>query len=153
MGYVAKSQSTVRELLFAHGDDRFALDETVRVLDSIVTDYIIEICHQAASVAIYAGRQKVKLEDFRFTFRKDETKLGRMLQLAEAEKQQRGARRAFDAHDDKIGDLAQMGDAAGDANAKGGDAATEGDGAPKKKRKVRSDKGEKLGKGKGKGKA
>ena len=66
---------TVAQLLYAYGDDQEPLPETVRVLDAIVTDFVIENCHQAAQVATYAGRQKVKLDDFRFVMRKDAIKL------------------------------------------------------------------------------
>lgn len=55
--------------------------ETLRVLDEIVTDYIIEMAHGALEVATYAGRAKLKLDDFLFAMRKDEAKLGRVYEL------------------------------------------------------------------------
>ena len=104
-------------------------------MDSAVTDYIIEICHGAATIAHYAGRQKVKLEDFRFTFRNDETKLGRMLQLANSEKEQKVHRKAFDPTDDKL-ELRNAIQAAAEAlEAANGGGQPETDGTPKKKKR------------------
>ena len=50
--------------------------ETLRVLDEILTDFIIETCHAAVEVANYSGRQKLKADDFSFVLRKDPAKLG-----------------------------------------------------------------------------
>jgi len=50
--------------------------ETLRVLDEILTDFIIETCHSAVEVAAYSGRQKLKASDFEFVLRKDPAKVG-----------------------------------------------------------------------------
>ncbi|KAF7507131.1 hypothetical protein GJ744_010944 [Endocarpon pusillum] len=71
--------------------------ETLRVLDEIVTDFIIEICHTAVAVASYSGRQKLKVDDFRFVMRKDPIKLGRMQQMYMTGKDISKDRKAFDA--------------------------------------------------------
>jgi len=55
--------------------------ETLRVLDEILTDYIIETCHSAATIANYAGRTKLKYSDFEWGFRRDRRKLGRVQEL------------------------------------------------------------------------
>lgn len=60
--------------------------ETIRVLDEIVTDFIIETCHNAVAVASYSGRTKLKLDDFQSVIRKDPAKLGRMKGLFEAKR-------------------------------------------------------------------
>jgi transcription initiation factor TFIID subunit 13 len=92
----------VRQLLYAHGDDQDPLEETVKVLDDIVTDYIVEACHGAARIATIAGRQKVKVDDFRVVFRKDAIKLGRMLDLDKTAKEQKEQRKMFDPNDDRV---------------------------------------------------
>ena len=100
----------VRQLLYAYGDTtphhsfpQEPNNETVRVLDEVVTDFIIETCHEAAQVASYAGRQKVKVDDFRFTLRRDPIKLGRVQELFRLERELKEARRAFDQNDDRVG--------------------------------------------------
>ena len=59
--------------------------ETVRVLDEIVTDFIIETCHEAVSHAALVGRQKLTLNDFKFVIHKDRAKLGRVQSLMAAD--------------------------------------------------------------------
>ncbi|TKA52039.1 hypothetical protein B0A49_10818 [Cryomyces minteri] len=86
--------------LIAFGDDRNPLPETVRVLDEIVTDYIIETCHAAALCASYSRRAKIKVDDFKFTLRKDPKKLGRVTELLQKDKEIKKSRRAFDVDDD-----------------------------------------------------
>lgn len=61
--------------------------ETVRVLDEIVTDFIIETCHNAVAVASYSGRTKLKLDDFQSVLRKDPIKLGRVKRKFEVKRQ------------------------------------------------------------------
>lgn len=79
------------------------LSETVRVLDEVVTDFIIETCHTAAQCATYARRQKIKVDDFRFALRRDPVKLGRVHELLRVERELKEARRAFDQNDDRLG--------------------------------------------------
>lgn len=75
----------------------------MRVLDEIVTDFIIEICHEAARAASYAGRQKVKVEDFMFAIRKNPIFLGRVQELMDMEKELKEARKQFDVPEGKAG--------------------------------------------------
>ncbi|USP76807.1 uncharacterized protein yc1106_04081 [Curvularia clavata] len=82
--------------LLAFGDNDYPLPETVRVLDEIITDYIIETCHEAASVAHHARRAKIKLDDFKFMLRRDTGKLGRVSEMLETDKELRKKRKAFD---------------------------------------------------------
>lgn len=100
---------TVTLLLQAYGDAKphpdfpsEPLPETVRVLDEIVTDYILELCHGAAQVAHHAGRQKVKVDDFNFALRRDPNKLGRVQELLRMERELKEARKAFDHQDDQV---------------------------------------------------
>ncbi len=55
--------------------------ETLRVLDEMLTDFLIETCHNAVSVATYSGRAKLKLSDFEFILRRDNIKLGRVQEM------------------------------------------------------------------------
>ncbi|RMZ85999.1 hypothetical protein DV737_g246, partial [Chaetothyriales sp. CBS 132003] len=55
--------------------------ETLRVLDEIVTDFIIETCHEAVAHATLARRQKLTINDFKFVLRKDRMKLGRVHEM------------------------------------------------------------------------
>ncbi|KAJ6201688.1 transcription initiation factor IID, 18kD subunit-domain-containing protein [Bipolaris maydis] len=82
--------------LLAFGDNDYPLPETVRVLDEIITDYIIETCHEAASVAHHARRAKIKLDDFKFMLRRDTGKLGRVSEMLETDKELKRKRKAFD---------------------------------------------------------
>lgn len=60
--------------------------ETVRVLDEIITDFIIETCHSAVAIASYSGRTKLKLDDFQWVIRNDPSKLGRVKGMFEAKR-------------------------------------------------------------------
>lgn len=61
-----------------------------------MTDYIIETCHEAASVAHHARRAKIKLDDFKFMLRRDTGKLGRVSEMLDMEKELKRKRKAFD---------------------------------------------------------
>ncbi|KAK8197686.1 transcription initiation factor IID, 18kD subunit-domain-containing protein [Phyllosticta capitalensis] len=89
--------------LVAFGDDRHPLPETIRVLDEIITDFIIETCHEAALCASYSRRAKIKVDDFKFILRKDPVKLGRVTELLNKEKEIRTQRKVFAVDDEQIG--------------------------------------------------
>lgn len=89
-------QSDLEAFLLAFGDNDRPLPETVRVLDEIITDYIIETCHEAAAVAHHARRAKIKLDDFKFMLRRDTGKLGRVSEMLETDKELKRKRKAFD---------------------------------------------------------
>ncbi|KKK20865.1 transcription initiation factor TFIID subunit 13 [Aspergillus ochraceoroseus] len=104
--------SELRLLLLAYGDPSphpsfpsEPLPETVRVLDEIVTDFVLEMCHGAAQYASYSRRQKIKVDDFRFALRRDPNKLGRVQELLRMERELKEARKAFDQNDDQVGNL------------------------------------------------
>jgi transcription initiation factor TFIID subunit 13 len=90
------TKDTVEAFLLAFGDNDYPLSETVRVLDELITDYIIETCHEAASVAHHARRAKIKLDDFKFMLRRDTGKLGRVSDMLETDKELKRKRKAFD---------------------------------------------------------
>jgi transcription initiation factor TFIID subunit 13 len=71
-------------ILYACGDHHTPLPETVNCMDEIITDYVIEMCHEADMHARTAGRSKVKVDDFQFALRNDARKLGRIVELLDA---------------------------------------------------------------------
>ncbi|KAF9693894.1 hypothetical protein EKO04_008249 [Ascochyta lentis] len=138
----------VEAFLLAFGDNDYPLAETVRVLDEIVTDYIIESCHEAAAVAHHARRAKIKLDDFKFMLRRDTGKLGRVSEMLETDKELKRKRKAFDTDE---GAVLHKGDAKAEEHEDGGVAAVkrgkggeeEGERRKKKKKKEKgkSEKG------------
>lgn len=107
----------LESFLLAFGDNDYPLPSTVRVLDEIITDYIIETCHEAASVAHHARRAKIKLDDFKFMLRRDTVKLGRVSDMLETDKELKRKRKAFDTDEGAV-----LGKGEEEGGAKGGDA-------------------------------
>ena len=70
-----------------------ALPATMSALDAIVTDFVIETCHEAAAHAGGAGRAKVKQDDFQWALRRDARKLGRVQELLEIDKDLKNKRK------------------------------------------------------------
>ncbi|KAF1814497.1 TFIID-18kDa-domain-containing protein [Eremomyces bilateralis CBS 781.70] len=89
--------------LYAFGDDRNPLPETVKVLDEIIVDYVIETCHAAALCASYSRRSKIKVDDFKFALRRDPKKLGRVVELLNKQKDLQREKRLFDVDEGKLG--------------------------------------------------
>ena len=73
--------------------------ETVRVLDEIVTDFIIETCHDAVAIASYSGRAKLKLADFEWAVRKDKNKLGHVHSMMQKKRDIDSKRKVFNVAD------------------------------------------------------
>lgn len=86
----------VTQLLYAHGDVQNPLPETIRVLDEIATDFIQSLAFDATRAANYAGRQKVKFEDFEFVFRKNPMFLGKVQEVIEKKSEIDSARKIID---------------------------------------------------------
>jgi len=101
-GQQSFSDQELQMLLYAHGDVPNSLPSTIKVLDEILTDFIIELCFEADRPAQLAGRQKVKLEDFKFACRKDPIKLGKIEEVFAKKAEIDAARKAIDVNDDKI---------------------------------------------------
>lgn len=132
--------SDLEAYLVAFGDDRDPLPETVKVLDEIVTDFIIETCHEAAACASYSRRAKIKVDDFKFMLRRDPKKLGRVTDLLNLEKEFKAKRKAFDTDEGVLGKEGEKAEkakgkdtAAGEGDA-GGKGAPEGAGGEKRKK-------------------
>ncbi|KAK4692133.1 transcription initiation factor TFIID subunit 13, partial [Lecanoromycetidae sp. Uapishka_2] len=96
-------QQELKQMLYAFGDDHDPLDETVRVLDEIVTDFIIETSHTAAKAAEVSGRTKLKIDDFKFAIRKDELSTGRVKELFAADKTLKASRQVLDPAEGRVG--------------------------------------------------
>jgi hypothetical protein len=82
-------------MLFAFGDAAAPLSSTARALDDAVTDFVVDLCHDAEARARTAGRSKVKVDDFTFALRGDRAKVGRVQELAELERYIRRERQSF----------------------------------------------------------
>lgn len=87
--------------------------ETLRVLDGIVTDFLIELAHSVAQTANYSGRQKIKTEDVYFTLRKDPVKLARVQEMLIKDKKIKGAKKALDMEKEAKNDLVAVAEEAG----------------------------------------
>ncbi|KAM3074713.1 hypothetical protein ACMFMG_008135 [Clarireedia jacksonii] len=96
------SDGEMRQFLFAHGDVFDSLDTTIKTLDVITTDFIVELCFEAARAAHAAGRQKVKLDDVKFACRKNPAYLGKIEEIFAKKNEIDEAKKTFDATDDKI---------------------------------------------------
>ncbi|KAL7273690.1 Transcription initiation factor TFIID subunit 13 [Rhizina undulata] len=92
----------LRSLMYAFGDDPEPLPESVSVLDEIVTEYIVDMCHDAARMALQARRNKIKVDDFKFALRRDPKKLGRVEELLVMSKVIAEARKQFDDKQDVV---------------------------------------------------
>lgn len=103
----------VAQLLYAHGDVKNPLPETVRVLDEILTDFMQSIAFEASRAAQYTGRQKIKYEDFEFAFRKNPAFLGKVQEVFEKQKEIKKAREILRDNEEDI-----MRDAADDEKKK-----------------------------------
>jgi transcription initiation factor TFIID subunit 13 len=89
-------------LLYAHGDVPHSLDTTKKVLDEILSDFVIDLCFEADRPAQLAGRQKVKVDDFKYACRKDLFKLGKIEEVFAKKAEIDEARKVLDVNDDKI---------------------------------------------------
>ncbi|KAF2127210.1 TFIID-18kDa-domain-containing protein [Dothidotthia symphoricarpi CBS 119687] len=122
--------------LLAFGDNDYPLPETQRLLDEIITDYIIETCHEAASVAHHARRAKIKLDDFKFMLRRDTGKLGRVSDMLETDKELKNKRKAFNTDEGQVSaEAVGLGEQGGEAGQSVGQGVGDGEGARKKRKK------------------
>ncbi|KAJ4424484.1 hypothetical protein N0V82_000808 [Gnomoniopsis sp. IMI 355080] len=80
----------------SHGDSRQPLQETMKVIDEILTEFIQGVSFEAARVAQLSGRQKVKYEDFQFAMRKNPMYLGKAAENKELREALDKQRKMFD---------------------------------------------------------
>ncbi|KAJ6441926.1 AP-3 complex subunit sigma [Purpureocillium lavendulum] len=134
VGKMNFSHMELAQLLYAHGDVKNPLPETVRVLDEILTDFMQSIAFEATRAAHYSGRQKIKYEDFEFAFRKNPAFLGKVQEVFEKQREIKKAREILkDTDDDIMKDAAEEekrrekeGDKAGGGGSGGGGAGGRG---------------------------
>lgn len=106
--------NVVAALLYAYGDVRDPIPETVRVLDEIVTEFLEGVCFEASRHAQVAGRQKLKFDDFEFALRRNPQYLGKVKAMIEKRQTIKEMRKTFNQDDDAL--MKDM--AAKDKNAK-----------------------------------
>ncbi|TVY59287.1 Transcription initiation factor TFIID subunit [Lachnellula suecica] len=105
--------SAVNTLLTAHGDvgiprdgprdvSNLPLESTKRLLDDYITDFITELCFEAARAAQLAGRQKIKIDDIKFACRKNPRYLGKIQEIFAKRDEIDRAKKLLDPNDDKI---------------------------------------------------
>ncbi|KAF4591552.1 transcription initiation factor TFIID subunit 13 [Ophiocordyceps camponoti-floridani] len=102
VGKMNFSHNELAQLLYAHGDVKIPLPETVRVLDEILTDFMQSIAFEATRAAHYSGRQKIKYEDFEFAFRKNPAFLGKVQEVFEKQREIKKARDIIRDGEDEI---------------------------------------------------
>ena len=70
-------------MMFGAGDERKHNPEAVRLMDKVVQEFIIDMCHSAVrDVASYRGkRRRADVSDMLFLIRKDATKYNRAIYL------------------------------------------------------------------------
>lgn len=86
----------LKALLYAFGDVDNPYVETVGILEDILEEYMFQICKEASRMAKAAGRQKIKVDDFKFALRHDPRKLNRVEQLLHLQKEIDAARKEYD---------------------------------------------------------
>ncbi len=132
--------------MYGSGDAREPLPETMRVLDEIATEFIQSLSFEATRAAHYAGRQKVKYDDFEFALRRNPMFLGKVREMFEMSKDLKEARKMpavmIDAGALAKGDLEELERMAG-GTGKGGTAGSSKRG--KKKRNEAEAAEEELG--------
>ncbi|KAK4235947.1 transcription initiation factor IID, 18kD subunit-domain-containing protein [Achaetomium macrosporum] len=121
VGKMNFGHNELAQLLYAHGDVRAPLSETVRVLDEIVTEFIQGVSFEAMRVAHHAGRQKVKFEDFEFAMRRNPVYMGKIRETFEKKKEIEAARKNFSIEDQLMKDADKEEKAAEKEREKGGE--------------------------------
>ena len=83
---------------------RAPLNDTVRVLDEVLTEFIQGVSFEATRAAQHAGRQKVKFEDFEFAMRRNPFYMGKIQEMFEKKKEIEAARKGFNIEDQLMKD-------------------------------------------------
>jgi transcription initiation factor TFIID subunit 13 len=86
----------MRSLLYAFGDVQDPLSETVDSLEDVLINFIVDTCHDATNFARVTRRQKIKVDDFAFSWRRDPVKYGRVFDLLRLQEDIKEARKQFD---------------------------------------------------------
>ncbi|CCK71421.1 Taf13p KNAG_0G03640 [Huiozyma naganishii CBS 8797] len=91
----------VNSLLYAYGDVAQPLPETVQCVDDLLSGYLVDICTSAYRASRATGKNKVKLEDFKFVIRRDPIKLARASELISTNKLITEAKKQFNENDNQ----------------------------------------------------
>lgn len=83
----------LRSMLYGFGDEKQPNDDTLEVLEQIVTDYIKEVCRKALEVG---KPNRINLEDIHYLIRRDPKKFCRVKELLSLSEELKKARKAFD---------------------------------------------------------
>ncbi|GAB5034651.1 transcription initiation factor tfiid subunit 13 [Nannochloropsis oceanica] len=84
-------QNDLVKMVYGYGDEKQPMQESIDLLDSLVKEYLEEMCLQAYEVALLSQRD-VQTSDFIFLIRKDVRRYKRMKDLLEADEELRDAR-------------------------------------------------------------
>jgi len=87
----------VKSLLYAFGDVPNPRQDTVKFVEDLMVDYLVQLAHDATKLGQYRGR--VRTEDFLFALRKEPRKLARAKELLALDKELKRARQAFNISD------------------------------------------------------
>ncbi|KAK4101934.1 TFIID-18kDa-domain-containing protein [Parathielavia hyrcaniae] len=126
VGKMNFGHTELAQLLYGHGDVRAPLNETVRVLDEILTEFIQGVSFEATRAAQHAGRQKVKFEDFEFAMRRNPHYMGKIQEMFEKKKEIEAARKGFNIEDQLMKDADKEEKAAEKDRDKGGSSSKRG---------------------------
>lgn len=72
------------------------------MLDEIVTEFLEGVCFEASRHAQFAGRQKLKFDDFEFALRRSPTYLGKVRSMIDKRQHIASMRSLFKENDDDI---------------------------------------------------
>ncbi|KAF8360708.1 taf-13 [Pristionchus pacificus] len=87
-------------MMYGFGDDKEPFDKTLEMLESIVLDYIKEMCERAKAVG---KPDKIQLEDIHYLIRRDVKKFARVKDLLSMSEELKKARKQFeDASTEKL---------------------------------------------------
>ncbi|GMR38018.1 hypothetical protein PMAYCL1PPCAC_08213 [Pristionchus mayeri] len=88
------------KMMYGFGDDKEPYDKTLEMLESIVLDYIKEMCERAKAVG---KPDKIQLEDIHYLIRRDTKKFARVKDLLSMSEELKKARKQFeDASTEKL---------------------------------------------------
>jgi len=83
-------------LMYGFGDVEWPLTESAEVMESILLDYLSDMCFRAHSLASRSGGRKIKIDDFKLALENDPKKLARVDELLIMHEDIRQAKMLFD---------------------------------------------------------
>lgn len=86
----------IESLLYSLGDGPVSLDSTINTLDDVLTEYLVDACQKAQTVAKAHGRTRIKTDDIPMVFKDDPLKLARMQYIKDQSTSIEMAKKMFD---------------------------------------------------------